>query len=177
MLLPRMGVKELLQGRWLGHPLHPAIVHVPTGLWPAALVFDVLSLLGGGSNVAVRLAFWCAAVGLAGAVVAVGPGLADWWDIKPRKPARKLGVWHMTLNLTAAAIFAIDLLLRLAQGLDARSVSIAVIVLCALGNVIVFVSGYLGGRMVYEHGISVARMSKKKWREIAEEGKAHLPAE
>jgi len=34
-----MGVKELLQGRWMNHPLHPALAHIPTGLWPAALVF------------------------------------------------------------------------------------------------------------------------------------------
>jgi uncharacterized membrane protein len=52
-----MAVKDFFQGKWLGHPLHPAIVHVPTGLWPAALVFDLLSHLRGGSNVAVRLAF------------------------------------------------------------------------------------------------------------------------
>ena len=32
-----MSLKDLLQGKWLGHPLHPALVHVPTGLWPAAL--------------------------------------------------------------------------------------------------------------------------------------------
>jgi uncharacterized membrane protein len=103
--------------------------------------------------------------------------LADWWDIKPGKPARKLGIWHMALNLTAAAVFAVDVLVRLAQGLDARSVSWLAITLCAIGNAMVCVSGYLGGRMVYEHGISVARLSKKKWRAIAEEGKAHLPAE
>jgi hypothetical protein len=32
------------------------------------------------------------------------------------------------------------------------------------------VSGYLGGRMVFAYGVSVARLSKDKWRKIAEEG-------
>jgi hypothetical protein len=31
--------------------------------------------------------------------------------------------------------------------------------------------------MVYDYGISVARMSKKKWRKIAESGGANLPLE
>ena len=37
--------KALLQGKWLGHPLHPALVHLPTGLFPAALLFDVIGRL------------------------------------------------------------------------------------------------------------------------------------
>ena len=37
------------------------------------------------------------------------------------------------------------------------------------------VSGYLGGLMVYDQGIGIARISKKKWREIAQRGNAHVP--
>src|SRR5690606_13059817 len=33
---------DLLHGKWLGHPLHPAIVHVPIGLWTVACVLDVI---------------------------------------------------------------------------------------------------------------------------------------
>jgi hypothetical protein len=39
------------------------------------------------------------------------------------------------------------------------------------------VSGYLGGLMVYDHGISVARQSKAKWRQLAEAGRARVPEE
>ena len=28
-------IKAFLQGKWLGHPLHPAMVHLPTGAWTA----------------------------------------------------------------------------------------------------------------------------------------------
>jgi hypothetical protein len=48
---------------------------------------------------------------------------------------------------------------------------------CAVANGVLFVSGYLGGRMAFEHGVGVARMSKKKWRAIAEAGHARLPAQ
>src|SRR5437762_13190442 len=93
-----MSTKDLLQGKWLGHPLHPALVHVPTGLWPAALVFDLINYFGPASNSLARTASGCIAMGLLAALAAIPAGLADWWDIKPGKPARKLGWWHMGLN-------------------------------------------------------------------------------
>src|SRR5688572_10690449 len=44
-------MKEFLQGKWLGHPLHAALVHLPMALWPAAAVFDVLAAMNiGGSG-------------------------------------------------------------------------------------------------------------------------------
>jgi hypothetical protein len=33
---------DFLKGTWLGHPLHPILVHVPMAMWPGALIFDVL---------------------------------------------------------------------------------------------------------------------------------------
>ena len=172
-----MSLKQILQGKWLGHPLHPALVHVPTGLWPAGLLFDVLSWTGGGSVVAVRLGMWCVGMGLFGALLAAPTGLADWWDIKKEKPAHKLGLWHLGLNLCAVLIFAASLIVRWSAPAEVRSTPMAALVLSAAGNAILFVSGYLGGRMVYEHGVSVARLSKAHWRKIAEAGKARLPAE
>lgn len=172
-----MSLKEFLQGAWLGHPLHPAIVHLPTGLWPAALMFDVVSRFGDASNAAVVAALGCVVIGLAAALVAVPTGLADWVEIKPEKPARTLGWWHMGLNVAVAAPMVISLILRLRDGLDTVRVSMPALLLCLIANALLMVSGYLGGRMVFEHGISVARESKKKWRKIAEEGHARLPAQ
>jgi uncharacterized membrane protein len=172
-----MSLKKLLQGAWLGHPLHPAMVHLPTGLWPSALVFDLVSRFGDGSNAAVVAALGCIVIGLGAALAAVPTGLADWVEIKPEKPARTLGWWHMGLNIAVAALMTISLILRLRDGLDTVRVSMAALLLALLANAILMVSGYLGGRMVYEHGISVARESKKKWRKIAEEGHARLPAQ
>jgi uncharacterized membrane protein len=174
-----MSPKDLLQGKWLGHPLHPAVVHVPTGLFPAALVFDLLALAAApdGDNAAVQCSFWSLAIGLAAVLVAVPTGLADWSDIKPDKPARKLGVYHLSLNVLVTLLMAASLWLRWRHGSDASRPPIAAVALCALGNVVLAVSGYLGGRMVYQYGIGVARLSKQRWRKVAEAGGARLPEE
>jgi len=39
--LPRP-VRDLLHGVWLGHPLHPAMVHAPVGAWMSAAILDLI---------------------------------------------------------------------------------------------------------------------------------------
>lgn len=172
-----MGLKQFLQGEWLGHPLHPALVHVPAALWPAALLFDILTRFDIGGNALVRASFYAIALGLAVALLAVPTGLADWWDIKREKPAWKLGVAHMALNLIAAAVAAANLFLRLGDALQAEAVATLPLLLSLATTALLAVSGYLGGRMVYNYGVSVARQSKEKWRRIAAAGGARLPSQ
>jgi uncharacterized membrane protein len=172
-----MSVKEFLQGTWFKHPLHPMLVHIPTALWPAALLFDILTTLGIGGNALVRTSFYAILFGLLVTVLAVPTGIADWWDIKKEKPAWKLGLYHMALNLVAAVIWAINLALRGGPALEAASVATLPLILSMVGTLLLFVSGYLGGRMIYDHGTSIARLSKEKWRQIAQAGGARLPSE
>jgi uncharacterized membrane protein len=171
-----MKASDFFKGKWLGHPLHPALVHLPTGLWPAALVFDLLSQAGLG-NVMVQLSFFCIALGLLAALAAVPAGIFDWSEIKKEKTAWKIGVWHMALNLLAALLFAANLGLRIGTFQTGSVVPMPAVVLSAIGVFLVMVSGYLGGQMVYSHGIGVARMSKKKWRMMAEKGGSNVPPE
>ena len=168
---------DFLKGKWLGHPLHPAVVHIPVGLWPAALIFDLLSRIGSGNNALVQLSFFCIAIGMLAILPAIPSGLADWSEIKKEKPAWKIGLWHMILNLFATVFFAINLGLRAGEFRTATTVETPALLLSALGVVILAVSAYLGGLMVFDHGINVARQSKKKWRKIAERGGANLPAD
>ena len=168
---------DILKGKWLGHPLHPILAHIPMAMWPGALIFDVLSQRQIGGNAMVRLSFYAIAFGLVTALVAVPAGLVDWGGIKKEKPAWKIGLYHMSLNLVVALLFAVNLYLRWPTFREATEVDRIQLLLSAAGTLILIGSAYLGGRMVYEYGISVARMSKKKWRKLAAAGGAHLPPE
>src|SRR5688572_11561767 len=111
-------MKELLQGKWLGHPLHPALVHLPTGLWPAAFVFDVIARTSdAGNNVAVRTSFYCITVGLLAALLAIPTGIADFMEIKRGKPAWKLAVIHMSINAFVFLLMTINAMSRYHGGL------------------------------------------------------------
>ena len=171
-------IKNFLQGKWLGHPLHPALVHVPSGLFPAALLFDLMSLAENAPESYARCAFWCIAVGLLGALAAAPAGVADWWEIKSGKPAHRLGLVHLTMNVAVLVLMGVSLYLRWRGGGDAAAGPLRhAIALSAIANAVLLVSGYLGGRMVFDQGTGVARFSKKKWEKIARAGRARLPVE
>jgi uncharacterized membrane protein len=168
---------DFLKGKWLGHPLHPIVVHVPMAMWPGALIFDLLSQWNIGGNAMVRLSFYAIVFGLVASLLAVPTGLLDWSGIKKEKPAWKIGLYHMSLNLVVALLFAINLGLRWQTFREATTVAGTPLLLSVIGTALLIVSAYLGGLMVYDYGISVARMSKKKWRKIAEAGGANVPPE
>ncbi|HEX3466285.1 MAG TPA: Rieske 2Fe-2S domain-containing protein [Candidatus Elarobacter sp.] len=118
-------LKDVLNGTWLGHSLHPAITDVPVGAWTAALVLDLLGERRG-AKIAVG-------VGLAGAVGAALSGLTDWLDTygKPRR----LGVVHAALNGTATVLYAASYFTRDGRprlGVALSSVGYAVVALSAL---------------------------------------------
>jgi uncharacterized membrane protein len=168
---------DILKGKWLGHPLHPILVHVPMATWPGALIFDLLSQWRIGGNAMVRLSFYAIIFGLAASLLAVPTGVVDWSGIKKEKPAWKIGLYHMILNLVVAVLFAINLGLRAQTFREATKVAGPPLLLSIVGTARLISSAYLGGMMTYSYGISIARMSKKKWRKIAEAGGANVPPE
>ena len=171
-----MKLLDLLQGKWLGHPLHPAIVHVPLGLWTIAAGLDLAAWFTGSSPLLPKLAFYAVLVGLAAVLLAVPTGAADWAPIKPEKPAWKLGLYHLMLNLVATVVWAVNFGLRMLEDRGAV-VTMPILLTSLAGLALVWIGGYLGSLLVFEHGTSVGRQSKKKWRAIAEKGGSRVPEE
>jgi uncharacterized membrane protein len=169
-------IESFLQGKWVKHPLHPAIVHIPVSMWIISLVFDFLALTGSETELLSRLSVYALSFGLVVALFAIPTGIADWWSIGKEHPAWKLGVFHMAMNWIASLAFGVSLGVRLASG-TTTSASPLALVLSIVGVGFLLVGVYLGGRMAYEYGISVARNSKDRWRKIAQEGRARVPAE
>ena len=167
---------DFLQGKWLKHPLHPALVHIPTALWPIAWSFDLFSQFSA-NNVFVQLAFYAGLLGLIAALPAIPTGIADWTDIGREKPAWKLGVYHMALNIVVSISWVINLWLRAGSFQTDSATPPGLFWLSTLSTVLLLISGYLGGRMIYSYGISVARLSKTEWRKIAKQGGATVPPE
>src|SRR5947207_8511615 len=142
---------DLLKGKWLKHPLHPIIVHVPMAMWPSALIFDILSQWQIGGNAMVRLSFYAIIFGLVASLLAVPAGVLDWSGIKKEKPAWKIGLYHMMLNLIAVLLFAINFGLRMQDFREATTVAGVPLALSFIGTALLSGSAYLGGRMVYTY--------------------------
>lgn len=166
---------RFLQGHWLRHPLHSIFVHMPVALWPTVLVFDVMSRYGAGDNVLMRTSFFAIGLSLIAVLFAVPTGLVDWAGIKPERPAWKIGFYHMLLNMFATVIWAINLGSRFESFRIATQASATQMILSMFGTLLLAISTYLGGQMVYSYGVSVARISQSKWGRAAAMARANLP--
>ena len=141
-------VRNLLNGTWLGEPLHAVLTDVPIGAWSVAMAFDVLDMIRARQGFALA-ADTSIAIGLLGAAGAAVTGVTDWSDVDP--PARRTGFIHGLLNLTGTALFTTSLVLR-------RKKSRAGGRLCAaLGYAVMSYAAHLGGEMVYKRRVGVDR--------------------
>jgi uncharacterized membrane protein len=137
----------------MNHPLHPILVHLPVGLWTASFIFDIAYLFGANASLAAA-AYYCMLVGLIAACLAIPTGLAEYIEIPQRTTAKRLAVGHLLLNLVVTALYVINLFARHAMfGAVPIAVSRGQLILSFFSLLILGVSGYLGGLLVYEHGV------------------------
>jgi uncharacterized membrane protein len=133
-----------------GHPIHPMLVGIPIGLFVFALVADLASLMDGASDAWRTVAFYCIGGGIVGALLAAPFGLIDLLSIRDER-AKKIGIVHMVVNLAVVALFVINFILRW-QGVQTATPFL----LTVLGALLLLVSGWLGGEMVFRHGVGQA---------------------
>ena len=131
------------------HPIHPMLVPIPIGLWLFSFVCDVVYMLGWGGDAWRTVAFYNMAAGVIGALVAAIPGLIDLLSL-PAGP-RKTALVHMTINLTIVGLYVVNIFMRVANPEQLRTPFLLSLIAVAL----LTVSGWLGGKMVYVHGVAV----------------------
>lgn len=142
-----------------GHPVHPMIIPFPIALWVFSLVADVIYLWRGNPVWKDWIAFYALLAGIIGAAAAAVPGLIDWLSLTD-KAVVKIANWHARLNVIALLVFAGSFYLRTTGGsaLLSNSYTIA-IALSVLGVILITISGWLGGEMVFKHGVAVQAQS------------------
>jgi nitrite reductase/ring-hydroxylating ferredoxin subunit/uncharacterized membrane protein len=153
-------MKRIIHGAPFRHPLHPGLVHYPIGLFLLTALFDLASLLIPGQEWAGLAAVYTLAGGAVLGLLAAVPGLIDWSEIRIDHPGKRTATAHMLLNLTATTLFLISLFMR-AVWQQHSPENILPAVLGWIGMGVILVSGYLGGKLVYDEGIGVGRYRRK----------------
>jgi len=149
-------LKDFLEGKPLGHPIHPMLVHFPIGFFVLSFLLDITTFVFPKASNLVLASFWAMLLGLVTAMLAALPGFADYSDIRRDHPGKRTATTHMTLNLMAVVVYAINLALRFSADVSLR-VHFFPFLLSLAGVTLLFISGYLGGRLVYDDGIGVGR--------------------
>ncbi len=137
------------------HPIHPMLVVFPIGLWIFSFVMDLIYLFGNGTPVWNTVALYTMVGGIIGALGAAIPGFIDFLSLKG-KP-KQIATTHMAINLGLVVLFIINAILRF----SGVSVLPGPIILSLIGVIGLAVSGWLGGEMVYVHGVAVEAKKRK----------------
>ncbi|HKW75136.1 MAG TPA: DUF2231 domain-containing protein [Terriglobales bacterium] len=136
------------------HPIHPMLVSFPIGLWVTALIFDLIAL-GQNNGSLFAAGFYCVIAGCVGAVLAAVAGTIDWVSVvPPQSSAKNRGLLHGSLNSLVLLLF---IYIAYRQGSPAVRPDGLTIGLMVVGVIILGISGWLGGTLVYRNQIGVDR--------------------
>lgn len=138
-------VRDLLNGRWLGHPLHAVLTDAPIGILFLVIVFDVLHMPDA--------AAWSLGLGILAMLAAALAGSADYADTDGK--ARERATLHSTLMVVALLAYIVSFVMRLGpagvvESTGAFWVSIMAFLVLSAG-------AYVGGDVVYALGNMVDR--------------------
>ncbi|MFI0236093.1 Rieske 2Fe-2S domain-containing protein [Streptomyces sp. NPDC016845] len=134
--LPLGGLRDVLHGRQLGHPLHPLMVQLPMGAWLSSAVLDYVP----GARRSARLL-----VGL-GTVTALPAALAGWADwAEQHEQQMRTGLVHAAANATAVTLYGASFIARGRHPLRGRALGLAGLACAGVG-------GFIGGHLAYRQG-------------------------
>src|SRR6201992_4111355 len=161
-------VLELMHGgRWLGHPLHPALSDLPIGLWAGALILDIADR-DPAPRPGIEPAALFSAAGIAAAVATAATGVVDWTVSDDED--RRLGLFHGVLNTAALGLQGLSLAARPARlpGPGRRAGGVGAPSLAVTGA-----AAYLGGHLVFAKAVMVNRVAgadgPRRWVKVIEE--------
>jgi uncharacterized membrane protein len=140
-----------------GHPLHPPLTDATIGAYTAATVLGILAYAGV-SEENLTKAWWLALlVGLGSTALTASTGLADWLTITWRTPLWWTATWHMLTMVSATVFFLLTAILG-HDDYAAGDVSGSSLVLTVIAYGMLTLGGWLGGSIVFVHGMRVLNL-------------------
>ncbi|HEX2915947.1 MAG TPA: DUF2231 domain-containing protein [Chloroflexia bacterium] len=129
-----------------GHPLHPAIIPIPVGSFPASYMLDIAARITGDDRL-YDAAYYNMLIGSLGALPAALTGFLDWQQMQSNDPAKSMANTHGLLNGGLIALYSLNLMLRTRNRRSTLG-----FLLSTIGTGSLMVSGWLGGEIAYGRG-------------------------
>ncbi|HEY7196102.1 MAG TPA: DUF2231 domain-containing protein [Gaiellaceae bacterium] len=150
-----------------GHPMHPPLTDATIGMFVLATGLAVVGYAGAIEEAAAK-ASWLALVGgLAVAAPTAVTGFADWLAIEWGTALWRTATLHLTAMVTAVTLFAVAAWLQW-PGYEDGTVQTSGFVLTLAGFVALTAGGWLGGAIVFVHGMRVQAVQEPEREQDAE---------
>jgi uncharacterized membrane protein len=149
-----------------GHPLHPPLTDLTIGTYTFATIAAILAK----TNLVERnaaYAWWIAlVVGLISTALTATTGFIDWIGIEWGSELWKTATAHLTAMLCATGAFLAATLVG-HHGYTQHTVSTGAFILTLIGFALLTTGGWLGGAVVFVHGMRVLNLVEEPWDRAA----------
>ena len=151
-----MKLEELVRGL-PGHPLHPPLTDATIGMYTAAAGFGLLSVLGVSERNTATVWWLVLVAGLVVTAPTALAGLIEWLSITWGTPVWRTATFHMFAMLTASVFFLLAAVFGHGGYLDGE-VTTGSLILTLVGFGSLTLGGWLGGSVVFVHGMRVLNL-------------------
>jgi uncharacterized membrane protein len=140
-----------------GHPLHPPLTDATIGIYTFATIAAFLDVVGITERNG-AFGWWLALIiGLLVTVPTALTGLVDWLTIEWGTPLWRTATMHLTSMVTATVFFGLAAIFG-HESYTHGNVSAGSFVLTLIGFGFLTLGGWLGGAVVYVHGMRVLNL-------------------
>jgi uncharacterized membrane protein len=149
-----------------GHPLHPPLTDLTIGTYSFATIAAILDV----TNLISRNAaygWWLAlVVGLCSTALTATTGFIDWIEIEWGSELWKTATVHLSAMLAATGVFLAAALVG-HQGYTHGNVTGGAFALTIVGFLLLTTGGWLGGAVVFVHGMRVLNLVSERFERAA----------
>jgi len=140
-----------------GHAIPPPLTDVTVGAYTIATAFALLSRLGVSEDNTTTVWWLVLVAGLVTTVPTALTGFADWLSIQRGTPLWRTATAHLSAMVTATILFAITAGAGHGDYVDG-TISGGSLVLTLVGYAVLILGGWLGGSIVFVHGMRVLNL-------------------
>ena len=159
-----------------GHPIHPPLTDATIGMFVLASGLSVVGAAGLVEEAAAKGAWLALVGGLAVAAPTAVTGFADWLELSWGSAVWRTATLHLSAMVTAVTLYGLAAWAQW-SGYQDGTVTTAGLVLAVAGLVALTAGGWLGGTIVFVHGMRVeaktadvddeARVPHERTRKVA----------
>jgi uncharacterized membrane protein len=140
-----------------GHPIHPPLTDATIGIYTFATIAALADVTGISNNAATH-GWWLALLaGLIATVPTALTGLADWLGIEWGSELWKTATLHLTAMVSATVFFGLAAIFG-HHSFKTGNVAAGPFVLTLVGFGLLTLGGWLGGTIVFVHGMRVLNL-------------------
>jgi uncharacterized membrane protein len=149
-----------------GHPIHPPLTDATIGAYTFATIAALTDVLEISDNAATH-GWWLAmVVGLIITVPTALSGLVDWLSIARGTPLFRTATSHLIAMVSATVFFLLAVLVG-KDSFDSGNVETGAFILTLIGFGLLTLGGWLGGTIVFVHGMRVLNLVEEPARRAA----------